>query len=154
VLDFGLAVRRNLAYAAACDIDTTRVSQSSVAAGTVPYMAPELLRGEPPDVHTDVWALGVLLYEMLLGCRPFRGATPYELAANILGNQRVAAPIQLPDAVWRVIDRCLCADRDARYRSVRELAADLDDLECAAWPMKNDPRWPSIQSVNALPRKH
>ena len=152
VLDFGLAVRRNLAYAAACDIDTTCVSQSSVAAGTVPYMAPELLRGNLPDVQTDIWALGIVFYEMLVGCRPFKGATPYELAAHILNNQRVDTPAALPKAVWGVIDRCLCTNPAERYATVRELASDLDDLECPPWPMQNDFSWPSIQPVNALSR--
>jgi serine/threonine-protein kinase len=152
VLDFGLAVRREFACVRARDIDTTRVSGSSVAAGTVPYMAPELLRGQPPDVHTDIWALGVVLYEMLTGCRPFRGSTPFELAAHILNNQRVQTAVQLPAAVCRVIDRCLRTETRDRYRSVREFAADLDDLECAPWPGENDPGWPSIQPASALSR--
>jgi serine/threonine protein kinase len=154
VLDFGLAVRRNITYAATGDVDTTRVSQSSVAAGTVPYMAPELLRGNSPDVQTDIWALGIMFYEMLAGCRPFRGATPYELAAHILNNQRVEAPTALPAAVWKVVDRCLCTNPAERYGTVRALASDLDDVECAPWPMENDFSWPSIQSVNALSREH
>ena len=154
VLDFGLAVRRNIAYAATCDFDTTRVSQSSVAAGTVPYMAPELLRGNLPDVQTDIWAVGIMFFEMLAGCRPFRGATPYELAANILNNQRVEAPAPLPPAVWRVIDRCLSVNPAERFRTVRELASNLDDVDYAPWPVENDFSWPSIQAVNALSREH
>ena len=154
VLDFGLAVRRNLAYAAAgCDFDTTCVSQSSVAAGTVPYMAPEILRGQPPDVHSDIWALGVVLFEMLAGHRPFRGATPYELAAHILANQRADTGVRLPAPVWRLIDRCLCSNPCDRYDSVRGFAGELDDLDCAGW-MENDRDWPSIQPVTGLSLKH
>lgn len=152
VLDFGLAVRRNITYAHTGDIDTTRVPQSSVAAGTVPYMAPELLRGSMPDVQTDIWALGIVLHEMLTGLRPFRGATPYELAAHILCNQRVPAPTSLPAAVCRIIERCLCTDPGDRYTAVRDLAADLDDLECPPWPAQNDFNWPSIQPVEASRR--
>jgi serine/threonine-protein kinase len=154
VLDFGLAVRRNITYAATGDIDTTCVSQSSVAAGTVPYMAPELLRGNLPDVQTDIWALGIVLHEMLTGVRPFQGATPYELAAHILSNQRVPSLATLSAAMWRVLDRCLCATPGSRYASVREFAADLDDLECEPWPVENDVIWPSIQPVATASRTH
>ena len=51
-------------------------------------MAPEIIRGQPPSVQSDIWALGVLLFEMLVGRRPFAGSTPYEMASNILVNQR------------------------------------------------------------------
>jgi serine/threonine-protein kinase len=146
VLDFGLAVRRTMGRTAvSCDVDTTRVSTSSVAAGTVPYMAPELLRGQVADVQTDIWALGVMLYEMLTGRRPFKGKTPYDLAAHILCNQRVQPTPRLPATIQRVIDRCLCTNAEERYASVRDFAADLDDLECRPWPTETTPRGPATQ---------
>ena len=124
VLDFGLAVRRPREDAEA---DTTCPSPSTGAAGTVPYMAPERIRGRQPDVLSDIWALGVVLYEMLAGCRPFRGVTPLELAAHILFNQRAPmAPI--PEAVSAVIERCLAVSPNDRYGSVVELSAALEAL--------------------------
>lgn len=124
ILDFGLAVRAETCSASE-DFDSTRLSPSSGAAGTVPYMAPEIIRGQPPTVRSDIWALGVLIFEMIVGRRPFTGGTPYELASNILINQRTRMESLVQGPIREVIDRCLCLDPDGRYRSVRELSAAL-----------------------------
>jgi serine/threonine-protein kinase len=126
ILDFGLAVRADAARRHS--LDSTRVSRASSAAGTVPYMAPEIIRGELPTVRSDVWALGVLIFEMVVGRRPFAGGTPYEMAANILANRRTRMDSMLQGRIREVIDRCLSIDPEGRYRSVRELSADLRQL--------------------------
>ena len=127
ILDFGLAVRAD-----ACDPDadfeSTRLSPSSGAAGTVPYMAPEIIRGQLPTVRSDIWALGVLIFEMIAGRRPFTGDTPYEMASNILINQRTRMESMVQGPIREVIDRCLCVDPAGRYASVRELCAALRKL--------------------------
>ena len=130
VLDFGLAIRRGTANPRlSADADTTRPTPSSGGAGTVPYMAPELLRGRPPDAFSDLWALGVVLFEMLTGSRPFTGATPYELASHILCNHREAfSAARLPKPLQQVIERCLCTEPAERYAHVREFACALEDL--------------------------
>lgn len=120
VLDFGLAVLRP--KSSDSDVDTTRTRESSSACGTVPYMAPELLRGQRADTRSDVWALGIVMFEMLAGRRPFRGATPYEAAAAILADSRVPLPCSVPPPFQSVVSRCLCVDRTARYPSAIELA--------------------------------
>lgn len=125
VLDFGLAVRCGLARSNA--EDSTR-RPSSGAAGTVPYMAPEIIRGQVPSVQSDIWALGVLLFEMIVGRRPFSGGTPYELASNILINQRTRMESLVHGPIREVIDRCLCVDPAGRYASVRELSVALRRL--------------------------
>jgi len=127
ILDFGLAVRRDT-NAATAEAESTRLSPSSGAAGTVPYMAPEIIRGQPPSVQSDIWALGVLLFEMLVGRRPFAGGTPYELASNILGNQRSRMESLIRGPIREVIDRCLSVDPARRYQSARELAQALRPL--------------------------
>jgi eukaryotic-like serine/threonine-protein kinase len=127
ILDFGLAVRRD-AGATRGEIESTKLSPSSGAAGTVPYMAPEIIRGQPPSVQSDIWAVGVLLFEMLAGRRPFAGGTPYELASNILGNQRTRMESLIQGPIREVIDRCMCIEPSGRYQSARLLAASLRPL--------------------------
>ena len=127
ILDFGLAVRRDGGIAGE-EIDTTHRSPASGAAGTVPYMAPEIIRGRQPTVQSDVWALGVLLFEMVAGRRPFAGGTPYETASNILVNQRMQMGSLVHGPIREVIDRCLSVDPAGRYQSARELASALKPL--------------------------
>lgn len=127
ILDFGLAVRCGGA-APGDGMETTQASPATGAAGTVPYMAPEIIRGEAPTVASDIWALGVLLFEMLSGRRPFAGKTPYELASNILINQRTRMESLVQGPIRDVIDRCLAIDPAGRYSSARELASALRAL--------------------------
>ena len=128
ILDFGLARRAGRAGGEADETESTRQSPSSGAEGTVPYMSPEIIRGQPPSVQSDIWALGVLLFEMLVGRRPFAGGTPYELASNILGNQRSRMESLIRGPIREVIDRCLSVDPARRYQSARELAQALRPL--------------------------
>jgi eukaryotic-like serine/threonine-protein kinase len=127
ILDFGLAVRVGSLNPDA-DTDSTRPSPSSGAAGTVPYMAPEIIRGRVPTVQSDIWALGVLIFEMIVGRRPFAGDTAYELASNILMNERTRMASIVPEPIRAVIDRCLAIEPADRYPSVRELCTDLRRL--------------------------
>jgi serine/threonine protein kinase len=125
LLDFGLAVR--LAAADVEDLDTTGSRELPSDAGTVPYMAPELLRGRRADRRSDVWALGVLLYEMIAGRRPFAGATRYELAAAILDAPPAPLAGSPPAAMRRVIGRSLMKNPADRYQCGAEVAGALDD---------------------------
>ena len=101
-------------------------------------MAPELLRGREADVHSDIWAMGVVLFEMLSGFRPFHGATTFELAARILSNEPVVCSTHVPQSFRIVIDRCLMMRPSDRYRSARGLAAALEE---AYW------QWQSLEGV-------
>lgn len=125
ILDFGLAILQT--EPTDSEIDTTR-SETPSGAGTVPYMAPEILCGGRAGPRSDVWALGVLLYEMVSGTRPFQGATKYELAAAILGRPPAPLPQDVPADVRRIVSRCLEKAADERFASARQLATALDDL--------------------------
>jgi len=91
-------------------------------------MSPELLRGRPADCRSDVWALGVLVYEMVSGRRPFSGATRYELAAAILGDAPAPLGREVSAGLRHLVSRCLAKDADDRYPSATALSAALDDL--------------------------
>jgi eukaryotic-like serine/threonine-protein kinase len=100
------------------------------AAGTLPYMAPEQL-GEglgPVDHRADLYALGVVLYELLTGRRPFRGATPMELREQILKGEpeqpRSVEP-DVPEELEKVCLRCLSKRPEDRYQGAEKVAADL-----------------------------
>ncbi len=126
VLDFGLA--RLLPRQ---ELDAATRSQLSAAtagevAGTLAYMAPEQLRGETADARSDIWALGLVLYEMATGCRPFSGQSGYELSAKILREPPPPLPKHVPPALARVIQRCVAKEPAQRYQRASELRAALD----------------------------
>jgi serine/threonine protein kinase len=125
LLDFGLAVR--FPDADANELNTTNSLQMPSDAGTVPYMAPELLRGRRADRRSDVWALGVLQYEMVAGRRPFVGTTRYELAAAILDAPAAPLSHDVPAALRRVVTRSLMKNPADRYQCATEVAGALDD---------------------------
>ncbi len=128
VLDFGLA---KLLLPVSETTLTRSLTEAHGVAGTLPYMAPEQLRGGPVDARTDIYALGVVLYEMATGRRPFEATLPTALAADIQ-HAPPAPPARLrPDLSPRlegIVLKCLEKDPDNRYQSAKELAVDLRRL--------------------------
>jgi TolB-like protein len=129
VLDFGLA--KSLSPA---DEDVTHslaLTEPHTVLGTLPYMAPEQLRGQTIDARTDIWAVGSILYEMATGQRPFRGETGARLISAIL-HEAPVPPRAINGAVSaeleRIIVKCLDKNPDDRYQSAKELAVDLRRL--------------------------
>jgi serine/threonine-protein kinase len=118
LLDFGLAKVA----------DDVAITGPGVTPGTLAYMSPEQARGDPVDQRTDLWSLGVVLYEMLAGTRPFRGASDRALFQAILHEEPEAISQQrpeAPEALRRIVERLLRKDPDARYGRAEELSADL-----------------------------
>jgi TolB-like protein/predicted Ser/Thr protein kinase len=130
MLDFGLA---KLSSASVSSRETlTRsapdVTESGRVMGTVPYMSPEQALGKPLDHRTDIFSLGVVLYEMLTGRRAFEGATSAAVFDAIL-NRAPVAPAELnatvPAALERVVNKALEKDPALRHQSAADLCADL-----------------------------
>ena len=94
-------------------------------------MSPEVLRGEPSDERSDIWSLGVLLYEMASGARPFSGATGFELTGAILHGTPAPLPPHIPESLGAIITRCLEKDPRLRYQSAGDVRASLDKVEHA-----------------------
>ncbi|MEA2203762.1 MAG: eukaryotic-like serine/threonine-protein kinase [Blastocatellia bacterium] len=132
ILDFGIA---KLVEPPSTDLVSERALTKSyteigVVMGTVGYMSPEQARAQAVDERTDVWSLGVVLYEMLTGQLPFPGATRMDTMVSILEREPtpLAAASGHPDEFQRVIDKALRKDRDDRYQSAAEFAADLKSI--------------------------
>ncbi len=129
ILDFGLVRQEKLMSLSTRLGDTvTLETQPGVLLGTVSYMSPEQVRGQQADARSDVFALGCVLYEMVIGQRPFAGETPADILAAILHD---TPPLlsesgqRRPPALDRVIARCLEKNPSRRYASAAELVADL-----------------------------
>jgi serine/threonine-protein kinase len=155
VLDFGLA--QPLAEADLKQVTRSRVapSEAGTLAGTVAYMAPEILRGERADPPSDIWGLGVLLYEMAVGTPPFRGQTSFALTSAILTEPPPSLPSGIPAALAAIIERCLAKDSTQRYQQAGEVRAALEAVQSglvpavAARPRRRAGR--AIRSLAVLP---
>ena len=134
VLDFGLA---KLTETSAPGIDTQAATRPLIQTepgrvmGTVAYMSPEQVRGLELDARTDIWSLGVVLYEMLAGQAPFAGETSSHISVSIL--EKEAEPLgrfapQAPAELQRIVRKTLAKDRDDRYQTARDLLIDLKTL--------------------------
>ena len=139
VLDFGLAKRLSgEELTEATTKSLASLTQAGALVGTVPYMAPEQLRGQPADARSDVWALGIVLYEMAAGRRPFQGQTGFELSSEILNQVLPPLPPAVPTELGAVIERCLAKEPGQRYQQGREVRAALEAVQSGtalpAWP--------------------
>jgi serine/threonine protein kinase len=131
VLDFGLAARMRDAELQQANTSQAPLSESPMIVGTLPYLAPELLRGDPADARTDTWALGVLLYEMASGSHPFHGRTAFELSSAILREAPKPLPTSVPSGLGAVIFRCLEKLPDERCQRAGEVHSALEALRAA-----------------------
>ncbi len=131
ILDFGIA--KLLEPTSAKSAAVTRAqTESGVVLGTVGYMSPEQARGLPVDERTDIWSLGVVLYEMLSHRAPFPGATRMDTMVAIL--EREPAPLFQPTAgptlqrLQTIVSKTLRKEREARYQTAAELLSDVSAI--------------------------
>ena len=145
ILDFGIAQR--LPAGALKDETPTAGTEVNVV-GTVPYMAPEVLRGDAADERSDIFSAGIVLYEMATGMRAFPQRNMVQLVEAIQSLD-AAAPSAInpaiPMALERVIDKAMRKHAAARYHSAHALAAALDALmsgrDCVSPPRRRGGRW-------------
>ncbi len=132
VLDFGLAGRLD----AKLESEQTRTLDTLdpvvTTGGTLSYMAPEVLRGEPGDHRSDLWALGVVLYEVAVGQVPFQGRTTFEISSAILHDQPPPLAARIPPGLAAIIQRCLAKDPGQRYQGANEVKAALEAVHSAS----------------------
>jgi len=132
VLDFGLAkFSEPAAPARTSQLETRFISEAGALLGTVQYMSPEQALGRAVDSRSDIFSLGVVLYQMATGRMPFEGATPSETIARILDAQPEAMArfnYEIPAELDRIVRKCLEKDRERRYQSARDLMVDLQGV--------------------------
>jgi eukaryotic-like serine/threonine-protein kinase len=151
ILDFGLAK----VLPKPDDVTAATLSMTKGVVGTVPYMAPEQLRGELVDQRTDIYAAGCVLYEMLTGRRPHPEHGP--MLVDAILNQPPSAPSALnrrvSPAVESIVMRCLDKDPQRRYASARELAAELEQFSGTGTalhvPIRKRTAWIALAAVFA-----
>jgi len=132
VLDFGLAKRAGHAILEGPTQSFASTQDVSTISGTLHYMAPEILRGEPADSRSDLWALGIVLYEAAAGKLPFSGRTGFEISSGIM--RELPAPLgpPVPPSLWAVIQRCLAKEPAERYQRASEVQAALEAVQWGA----------------------
>ena len=132
ILDFGLAREADVAPADdAATVTRGAFTEPGVVMGTVGYMAPEQVRGGAVDPRTDLFALGVVFYEMLTGARAFQRGTAAETMTAILRDDPpalMAARAEVSPAIDRIVHHCLEKDPGARFQSARDVAFALETL--------------------------
>jgi tetratricopeptide (TPR) repeat protein len=126
LVDFGVAIRQPQ-----LSEEATRTQEPFAAnrvAGTLAYIAPEVLRGAPSDAGSDIWAFGVLLHEVTSGRQPFIGKTNFEISAAILREPPQPLPSGVPPSLGGIIARCLAKQPAHRYKHASEARAALETV--------------------------
>jgi serine/threonine protein kinase/Flp pilus assembly protein TadD len=138
VLDFGLAKLSERSDVAGLNVDTEASTQAAIKTepgmvmGTARYMSPEQARGFDVDARSDIWSLGVVLYEMVAGRSPFKGATTIDTLSMVLRHEPPSLLIdstRLPAEIGRIVEKALAKECAQRYQSAKDLLNDLRSLQ-------------------------
>lgn len=138
VLDFGLAkfvgTEKNLAHDSEAMTASLIQTKAGMILGTVNYMSPEQLRGKPVDERTDIWSLGVVLFEMLTRRRPFTGESPSDVIAAVLEHHAPLAELNpnLPAEIKAIVGKALEKKADNRFQTAQEFVAALKNAKSVA----------------------
>lgn len=146
ILDFGLAKPRWLSKTVGAEDETIQLvkTQPGMVMGSVRYMSPEQARGKETDERTDVWSLGVVLYEMLSGKNPFEGDTVSDSLAAVI-HVEPAKIETAPEELQEILHRALQKKSSDRYASIKDFADDLHELRDA---VEHDPNYKKADSHN------
>jgi len=145
IMDFGLAKLKGV----------SRVTKAGTTLGTVSYMSPEQTRGEEVDHRTDIWSLGVILYEMVTGQLPFKGDYEQAVVYSILNEE--SEPItdfraDLPEQLELIVNTALSKSPDSRYQKAEDIVIDLKELRNKLQSVKEQESTKKIQpSIAVLP---
>ncbi|HZQ22644.1 MAG TPA: protein kinase [Terriglobales bacterium] len=150
VLDFGLAKQIGSAIFEEPTRSFATAGDASSVSGTLPYMAPEILGGDAGDYRSDLWALGVVLYEAVSGRLPFEGRTGFEVTAAII--REVPKPLgpPVPPGLWAVVQRCLAKEPIQRYQRASEVQAALEAVQSGAIVSQAPGPDPSVLNTTVL----
>ncbi len=159
VLDFGLAKLNREKTEASVDGDdlpSQMYTQSGMILGTVGYMSPEQIRGQELDASTDLWSLGVVLFEMLTGKRPFQGDTPSDVQAAILKDEPlVLNESESAASVNQIIKKALRKNKASRYQNASEFAEDIERVQLKFDAnFHNSHRYFAVKNVAESSAKH
>ncbi len=148
IMDFGLAKLKG----------KSKLTKTGTTVGTVSYMSPEQSMGKKVDHRTDIWSLGVVLYEMLTGELPFKGDYEQAIIYSIL-NEEINLSADLPQEISKICKKALAKNPDERYENVEQILNDLNDIknECGYQPVysksllkRNKDKMKSILAISAV----